>query len=260
MPVSSQLPEDPSYDVEQEGSDLEYRPSSPKYESEDDRPVVVFTNTRDTAIEILDSSPPPQAIAGQHRTTPSSRSSSPLLPLEEALAKYFQDKSKPQARVKAEPSPEPGAEPTPYDIWDHIPRQEKRQILNSSPVPQTSISTPLTPVAPIARPRKHSLIPHAMSIAGSAQVSASEASRKEKARPNAGSTALSYRTNPILGQKPRFGAKEMVSVVLIQCWGHYALKADQEATPPYLTITSHRILSKPFIPSLYRTMLISPLY
>ena len=150
------------YKVKQEDSDSEYHLLSP----EEDLLEKPFTNTRETAIEILDSSPSPPLCIQYCTTFPL------LLELEGIFAKYLKAKLKPE--LKPELSPEP-----PYNPYDNIPQLDylgPQALLNLSTA-QTLLSRTPTP---IARPEKRPPIPAGLTIAGKARELASEAQRKEK--------------------------------------------------------------------------------
>ena len=150
------------YEVKQEDSDSEYRLSSP----EEDLLEKPFTNTRETAIEILDSSPSPPLVTQHCTTFPL------LLELEGIFAKYL--KAKPKPELKSELSPKPL-----YNPYDNIPWLDylgPQALLNLS-MAQTLLSHTFTL---ITRLEKLPPISAGLTIAKKAQELASEAQRKEK--------------------------------------------------------------------------------
>jgi hypothetical protein len=232
----------------------ESRDLTPKRESASpidltDSPLFSFTNTKETAIMIPDSDPD-TSPAPSYRTT----SSSPLPTIAELVAKSQKGQTKP--RKEARPIKQEEEEEVDmstlesHDMWAFKPRPiypgqlDPRRGLARESKPSSA------PPTPTAQPSKPRILPHAMTIAGIHQESATSNARKERERPNAGSFALSHRLPNQPGQ-PKFGSqREIVQIALFEVQGYYAQPSDKELDPPFLTPSQYRVIGMPTLSSL----------
>ena len=95
-----------------------------------------------------------------------------------------------------------------------------------------------------------------MTITSRYQKSVAVTDKQEKERPNAGSSALSYRMLP-KASGGKFGStREIVRLALFEVQGYYAQPSDKELDPPFLTPSQFRVLGTYTLSSLtYRTIL-----
>jgi hypothetical protein len=197
----------------------------------------VFQNTKETAIEILDSDPV-SPISSSYRTA----SSSPLPSLAELFTKFYQARAEPKQEASLIKQEEEEEAFISHDAWATKPRPNYPGQIESRPRPSGASDSSLPPPIPATQSHRPRVIPHAMTIAGSHQASAAATARKEQKRPNAGSFALSHRPQSQTG-KSKFGSqREIVRLALFEVQGYYAQPSDKELDPPFLTPSQFRIL------------------